>query len=57
MVQVDGDTATSKCLMEARIFATGQKFMGEYHDTFERVDGRWMFASREFTMYSTALSV
>jgi hypothetical protein len=57
MVELDGDTATADCVMEAQIFATDQKVMGEYRDAFQRIDGRWYFASRTFTIFSAASSV
>jgi hypothetical protein len=51
IVAVDADTAHANCVMEGQIFATGQKVVGEYHDILRRVDGRWYFSSRVFTMY------
>jgi hypothetical protein len=30
---------------------------GEYHDSYRRIDGRWHFASRTYTIYSAASSV
>lgn len=52
MVEVDGDNATANALMEAQIYGTEHKISGEYRDTMRRVDGRWLFASRCFTMYA-----
>lgn len=57
IAEVDGDSATANCVMEGQIFGTSQRVFGEYNDTFSRVDGRWLFASRTFTMFSAASSV
>ena len=35
----------------ANIYGAGHKIMGEYRDTCRRVEGRWYFASRVFTIY------
>jgi len=50
-IAVDGDTATGNCVMEAQIYGTQTKVKGEYHDTFRRVDGKWLFASRLYTVF------
>ena len=57
IAEVNGDSATSDCVMEGQIYGASQKVFGEYRDTFRRIDGRWYFASRTFTMYSGASSV
>jgi hypothetical protein len=54
VVEVDGDTATASSVMDAHIYGTTHAIMGEYRDTCRRVDGRWYFASRVFTMYKGA---
>jgi hypothetical protein len=54
IVEVDGDSASANCVMDARIYGTGHGIMGEYRDTCRRVDGRWYFASRVFTIYKDA---
>jgi hypothetical protein len=54
VVEVDGDTATANSVMDAHIYGTTHAIMGEYRDTCRRVDGRWYFASRVFTMYKGA---
>ncbi len=51
MIEVDGETATANALMEAQIYGTQHRIQGEYRDTFRQVDGRWLFASRIFTIY------
>lgn len=50
-IEVDGDTARGNCVMEAQIYGTQIKVKGEYHDTFRRVDGTWLFASRVYTVF------
>ena len=50
LIEVDGDQASSTCLMNARVWASGQTLFGEYHDTF-RNDGQWRFVSRTYTIY------
>ena len=54
MVEVDQDTATANSVMDARIYGTAHTIMGEYRDTCRRVDGRWYFSSRIFTIYKNA---
>jgi len=50
MVEVDGDTATSRCYYT--VFQQTDELPlqpiigGRYHDRFERVDGVWRFADR-----------
>ena len=50
MVEVDGDTATSRCyytvLQQTDELPLQPIIAGRYHDRFERVDGRWRFADR-----------
>jgi hypothetical protein len=52
IVEVQGDSATANSVMDAQIFGTDHKVFGEYRDSLKRVDGRWLFASRTFTMFS-----
>ena len=56
-VDVEGDTAHSNCVMEGQVYGTDLKVLGEYHDTFRCDKGRWLFASRIFTVFSAASSV
>jgi hypothetical protein len=56
-VEVSGDTATSNCVMEAQFYGSELRVFGEYHDTFRRIDGRWLFTSRTYTIFSGASSV
>jgi len=50
MVEVDGDTATSRCyytvLQQTDVLALQPIIAGRYHDRFERIDGGWRFADR-----------
>lgn len=57
MIAVEGDTATATSVMEAQVFGTSHKVQGEYRDTLRRVDGRWLFARRIYTIYSAASTV
>lgn len=56
IVEVDGDTATANSVMNATIYGTSHAIQGEYRDTCQRVDGRWYFKSRIFTIYAGASS-
>lgn len=51
IVEVDGARARANCLMQARLSDGGYGFWGEYHDECVREDGRWLFASRCFTIF------
>ncbi|GAA1866595.1 hypothetical protein GCM10009836_53750 [Pseudonocardia ailaonensis] len=46
-VEVDGDTATGTSHLFATPIYHGQSFVlaGRFADTYQRVDGRWLFAS------------
>ena len=48
-IEIDGDTASSRCLMASTLKPLGREFIGEYRDSFRREAGRWYFASRKFT--------
>lgn len=54
IVEVDGDTAMANSVMDARIYGTTHGIMGEYRDVCRRVDGKWYFQSRIFTIYKDA---
>lgn len=51
LVEVDGDIASSTCVMQARMSEGEGGFWGEYRDTCARVDGRWYFTSRTYTIF------
>lgn len=57
MIEVDGDRASSICAMEGQVYGTEYRVMGEYRDSFARIDGCWRFVSRTFTMYTEASSL
>jgi len=57
MVEVSGDVAQANCVMEATVYGTAHKVMGEYHDSFRRVGGQWRFASRTYTIFRGGSSV
>jgi SnoaL-like domain len=50
LIDVRGDQAGSNCLMQARVWASGQTLFGEYDDTY-RCDGQWRFSSRIYTIF------
>ena len=51
-IAVDGDSATGTCVMQSPTSADGKGFWGEYRDRYAKVDGRWFFAERVFTMFA-----
>lgn len=57
MIELDGDMARANCVMEAQVLGTDRKVFGDYADTFRRVEGRWQFASRTYTIYTAGSSV
>lgn len=57
IVEADGDTAKGTCVMEGQIYGTKQRVYGEYHDDFRKVNGKWLFASRVFTMFTAEASI
>jgi len=56
-VKVSGDAATSNCVMEGQFYGAEMRVFGAYDDTFQRIDGRWIFASRTYTIFIGASSV
>ena len=56
-IEVDGETARGNCAMEAQIYGGEGKIVGEYNDSFRRVDGKWLFASRVYTIFRGASSL
>jgi len=51
MIEVEGDAARSNAMMTASITGTDKQVTGEYHDSFARVDGKWRFAARIYTVF------
>ena len=56
IVEVDEDSGTAACRSYYTVFQQTETLplqpivCGRYHDRFERVDGRWRFAERDYTM-------
>lgn len=54
IVDIDGDTATCRSyytvLQQTADFPLQAVLAGRYHDRFERVDGQWRFAYRDYTL-------
>ena len=50
MVEVDGDTAIARSyytvMQQTDVLPLQPIICGRYHDTFQRIDGRWWFATR-----------
>jgi hypothetical protein len=51
LVELAGDSATASSLMIGRIWPSPREVFGEYSDTFRRVDGRWLFSERIYTIW------
>lgn len=56
-VAADGDSGTANSVMEAQIYGSSHKVIGEYRDTFRRIGGRWYFASRTYTIFKGGSSL
>ncbi|MDE2596085.1 MAG: nuclear transport factor 2 family protein [Sphingomonadales bacterium] len=54
LVTVNGDRAEASSLMIGRPFPEGSEVIGEYADSFRRVDGRWFFTARIYTIARAA---
>lgn len=54
LIDLDGSTAQSSCIMESRTFPSGHEVIGEYRDSY-RFDGGWRFSRRVYTMYRETL--
>lgn len=51
LIELHGDTATASSLMVGRQWPSTQETLGEYADSFRRVDGSWYFAERIYTIW------
>jgi hypothetical protein len=53
ILEVNGDEAHGICSVEIRLAAKGESIIasGYYQDRFRRVDGRWLFAVRDITLF------
>ncbi|MCJ2186871.1 nuclear transport factor 2 family protein [Novosphingobium beihaiensis] len=52
MIAVEGDRATANAMMAAPVYGTDKEVLGEYHDSFERRGGQWLFSARIYTVYA-----
>lgn len=57
MIEVRGDTANGTCVMEGRSSIGEGGFWGEYSDSYVRLDGRWFFSARVFTIFEAGSSI
>jgi len=51
IVELDGDTAHSTCVMDGQVYGTDIYNMGEYRDDFQRIGGCWYFSQRIYTIF------
>ncbi|MDH4363181.1 MAG: nuclear transport factor 2 family protein [Acidimicrobiia bacterium] len=53
VIEVAGDEATGRCGVEIRMVNKGEAYTvaGHYFDRYRKVDGRWLFARRDFRVY------
>ena len=51
LIEVQGLRVAANSILESRNWPTAHGFMGEYEDAFQQENGRWLFASRIFTLY------
>lgn len=51
MIDIDGDTARANSIMETPVLGTDHRILGEYHDSFRREDGRWLFSARQYVVF------
>ena len=45
-IELAGDEARAISVLVSAVWPHGEEYMGEYRNTFRRIDGRWYFASR-----------
>lgn len=57
IVELDGDSATSTCVMNGTVYGTAHALIGEYRDSFRREQGKWLFSARVFTMWAAESSI
>lgn len=55
IIEIDGEMARSNCIMTSRTWPGASELIGEYQDTFRCASG-WRFESRQFTMFTDAVS-
>lgn len=54
IVEIDGARAVAESVMEAPVFGSDRRVMGEYRDTLVREGGAWRFAERRYTIFAGA---
>jgi SnoaL-like domain len=52
LIEVNGNEASSSCVMTNRIWPGGSEMIGEYRDRFQR-GTEWRFVSRIYTIFGT----
>ena len=57
LIEVHGNTAQATCVMVARTSQGEPGFWGEYRDSFARIDGRWFFSARVFTIFEAGSAI
>lgn len=45
-IELDGDQASSVCVLVSAVWPVGKQFVGEYRDTYRRIGGTWKLTSR-----------
>ncbi len=53
LITLDGNCASATSLMIATVFPGGSEILGEYEDQFRRDNGKWLFSSRCYTIFSS----
>lgn len=51
LIELAGDTATASSLMVGRQWPSTRETLGEYADSFRRVEGVWYFSERIYTIW------
>ena len=51
LIEMEGDSARSSCIMTTRTWPAGQEMIGQYDDTYHYEDGQWRFRSRTYTIF------
>jgi hypothetical protein len=54
MIDIDGDTARANSIMETPVLGTDHRILGEYHDSFRRENGAWLFSARQYVVFREA---
>jgi hypothetical protein len=51
MIDIDGETARANSVMETPVLGTDHRILGEYHDSFRRENGQWLFSARQYVVF------